>query len=98
MNREKMMTILLGPHLSEKSSRVSEKTNQVVFRVRTDAKKSEIRQAVEALFEVKVDSVQVMNQKGKSKRFKGVPGRRPNWKKAYVCLAEGSEIDFVGAD
>ena len=98
MNRERMMTIIVGPHLSEKSTNVGEASNQVVFRVRTDAKKSEIREAVEKLFEVKVDAVQVMNVTGKSKRFKGYPGRRPDWKKAYVSLAEGSEIDFLGAD
>ncbi len=98
MNRERMMTIIVGPHLSEKSTNVGEASNQVVFRVRTDAKKSEIREAVEKLFEVKVDAVQVMNVKGKNKRFKGYPGRRPDWKKAYVSLAEGSEIDFLGAE
>ena len=98
MNRERMMTVLIGPHLSEKSTNVSESANQVVFRVRKDAKKAEIREAVEKLFEVKVEGVQVMNVKGKTKRFKGHPGRRPDWKKAYVCLAEGSEIDFLGAE
>jgi len=98
MNRERMMTILVGPHLSEKTTSIGEASNQVVFKVRTDANKSEIRQAVEGLFEVKVDSVQVANMKGKTKRFKGVAGRRRNWKKAYVCLAEGSTIDFVGAE
>ena len=98
MNQERMMTILVAPHLSEKTTNVGEASNQVVFRVRTDAKKAEIREAVEVLFEVKVDSVQVMNVKGKSKRFKGQLGRRPDWKKAYVCLAEGSAIDFLGAE
>ncbi len=98
MNRERMMTVLLGPHMSEKSTIVGEASNQVVFKVRPDANKTEIRQAVEGLFEVKVESVQVANMKGKTKRFKGVPGRRRNWKKAYVSLAEGSTIDFVGAE
>ena len=98
MNRERMMTILVGPLLSEKSTRVSEASNQVVFRVRTDAKKAEIREAVEKLFDVKVDSVQTLNVNGKTKRFRGVIGRRRDWKKAYVCLAEGSDIDFIGAD
>jgi large subunit ribosomal protein L23 len=98
MNRERMMTILIGPVLSEKSTRVSEASNQVVFRVRPDAKKGEIREAVEKLFDVKVDSVQTMNVNGKTKRFRGVIGRRRDWKKAYVCLAEGSDIDFIGAD
>ncbi|MFK7888352.1 MAG: 50S ribosomal protein L23 [Gammaproteobacteria bacterium] len=98
MNRERMMTVLLGPHMSEKSTIVGEASNQVVFKVRTDANKTEIRQAVEGLFEVKVESVQVANMKGKTKRFKGTPGRRRNWKKAYVSLAEGNTIDFVGAE
>lgn len=98
MNQERLLTILLGPHMSEKATNVGEASNQVVFKVRTDANKSEIRQAVEKLFEVKVDSVQVANMKGKTKRFRGTPGRRPSWKKAYVCLAEGSTIDFIGAE
>jgi len=98
VNRERMMTVLLGPHMSEKSTIVGEASNQVVFKVRTDANKTEIRQAVEGLFEVKVESVQVANMKGKTKRFKGTPGRRRNWKKAYVSLAEGNTIDFVGAE
>ena len=98
MNQERLLTILLGPHMSEKSTNVGEAHNQVVFKVRTDANKKEIRQAVESLFEVKVESVQVANMKGKNKRFRGVPGRRPDWKKAYVCLAEGSTIDFIGAE
>lgn len=98
MNQERLLTILLGPHMSEKATNVGEASNQVVFKVRTDANKSEIRQAVEKLFEVKVESVQVANMKGKTKRFRGVPGRRPSWKKAYVCLAEGSTIDFIGAE
>ena len=97
MNQERLLTILLGPHMSEKATNVGE-NNQVVFKVRTDANKSEIRQAVEKMFEVKVESVQVANMKGKTKRFRGMPGRRPNWKKAYVCLAEGSTIDFIGAE
>ena len=98
MNRERLMTVLVGPHLSEKSTNVGDKHNQVVFKVRRDANKAEIRQAVETLFDVKVDAVQVLNQQGKSKRFRGSPGRRPSWKKAYVSLAEGSEIDFMGAE
>ena len=98
MNRERMMTIIVGPHLSEKSTIVGEANNQVVFKVRTDAQKAEIREAVETLFEVKVESVQVLNVKGKAKRFRGHMGRRPDWKKAYVSLAEGSEIDFIGAE
>ena len=69
-----------------------------MFKVRTDASKAEIRQAVEMLFDVKVDGVSVVNVKGKAKRFGRTMGRRSDWKKAYVKLAEGSEIDFLGGE
>jgi large subunit ribosomal protein L23 len=97
-HQERLMTVLQGPHFSEKSTMSTEKHNQVVFKVRPDASKSEIREAVELLFEVKVDGVQVVNCRGKLKRFGQTKGRRANWKKAYVRLAEGSQIDFLGAD
>ena len=92
------MTVLEGPLFSEKSTMAAEQNNQIVFKVRTDATKSEIRQAVELLFEVKVDGIQVVNCRGKVKRFGQTRGRRNDWKKAYVRLAEGSHIDFLGAD
>ena len=98
MSRERLMTILLGPHVSEKTTRVAEKHNQVAFRVRTDADKAEIRKAVELLFEVKVENVTVVNVKGKAKRFGQTPGRRSDWKKAYVKLAEGHDIDFLNPE
>jgi large subunit ribosomal protein L23 len=98
MNQERLLTVLLGPHISEKGTVLAEKNNQVVFKVRRDAKKAEIRAAVELLFEVKVDGVQVVNQKGKSKRFGRYMGHRSDWKKAYVRLAEGHDIDFIGAE
>lgn len=96
-HQERLMTIIYGPHLSEKSHIVAEK-NQVVFKVRTDATKPEIKKAVELLFDVKVDGVTVINYQGKSKRHGATKGRRANWKKAYVSLAEGSQIDFLGVD
>ncbi len=96
--QERLMTVLRGPHLSEKSTITAEENNQVVFKVRTDATKAEIRQAVELLFEVKVDEVQVINCRGKIKRHGGNWGQRVAWKKAYVKLAEGSQIDFLGAE
>ncbi len=92
------MTVLQGPHLSEKSAIAAETNNQIVFKVRTDATKREIRQAVELLFEVRVDGVTVVNVKGKAKRFGASRGKRSDWKKAYVKLAEGSQIDFLGAE
>ncbi len=96
--QERLMTVLQGPVFSEKSTISVEKHNQIVFKVRKDATKSEIRDAVEMLFEVKVDGVQVMNYRGKVKRFSQTRGRRNDWKKAYVRLAEGSQIDFLGAE
>jgi len=96
-HQERIMTVLEGPHLSEKSH-FSAEQNQIVFKVRTDATKSEIKQAVELLFEVTVDSVQVMNYRGKIKRHGVSRGRRASWKKAYVRLAEGSSIDFLGGE
>ena len=96
-HQERLMTVIRGPHISEKTHRVAE-SNQVVFKVRTDATKTEIRQAVELMFEVKVDDVQVINYPGKIKRHGQSSGRRASWKKAYVRLAEGSQLDFLSAD
>jgi len=93
-HQERLLTVIRGPHLSEKSHLAAEH-NQVVLKVRTDATKKEIRQAVELLFEVEVDGVSVVNVKGKEKRFGGTRGRRNNWKKAYVKLAEGSNIESL---
>ncbi len=98
MNQERLMKVLLAPHVSEKSTMAAEMSNQVVFKVVPDATKAEVKKAVELLFDVKVDAVQVLNVKGKTKRTGKVEGRRKNWRKAYVCLAEGSEIDFLGAE
>ena len=98
MSTERLMTVLLGPHMSEKATRVGDKDNQIVFRVLPDSTKAEIRAAVELMFEVEVDRVTVVNQKGKEKRHGRAMGRRSDWKKAYVCLAEGHNIDFLGAD
>jgi large subunit ribosomal protein L23 len=89
------MNVLVAPHVSEKSARAAEAGNQFVFRVRTDATKPEIKAAVELMFEVKVDAVQVVNVAGKAKRFGARHGRRSDFKKAYVRLAEGQTIDFA---
>ncbi|QKT04114.1 50S ribosomal protein L23 [Ectothiorhodospiraceae bacterium 2226] len=98
MNDERLMNVLLAPHVSEKSTNVADAHNQVVFKVVTDATKPEIKAAVEKMFNVKVDAVRVTNHKGKVKRFAGRLGRRNHWKKAYVTLQPGSEIDFLGAE
>jgi large subunit ribosomal protein L23 len=98
MNQERLMTVLLEPHVSEKATLASEQGNQVVFKVRRDATKAEIGKAVEMMFEVKVEAVQVSVAKGKTKRFGQTLGRRSDWKKAYVRLAAGQTIDFLGGD
>jgi large subunit ribosomal protein L23 len=97
-SKERLMTVLVAPHVSEKSATVAEKANQIVFRVRRDSTKPEIKAAVEMMFEVKVDAVRVVNVAGKAKRFGGRPGRRSDFKKAYVSLAEGQSIDFAGVE
>jgi large subunit ribosomal protein L23 len=97
VHKERILTVLEGPHLSEKSH-IAAESNQVVFRVRTDATKKEIKQAVELLFEVSVEKVRVLNYQGKQKRHGQTRGRRASWKKAYVRLAEGSQIDFLAGE
>lgn len=88
------LSVLLAPLVSEKTSRIQE-NNQFVFEVATTATKAEVKSAVESLFNVKVEAVNVVNVKGKSKSFKNRAGRRGNWRKAYVCLAEGQTIDVM---
>jgi large subunit ribosomal protein L23 len=94
MNRERMYDLILGPVITEKSTRGSEH-NQVTFRVRKEATKPDIKIAVEGLFQVKVKAVNTLNQKGKVKRFRGRPGRRSDVKKAIVTLGEGHSIDVT---
>jgi large subunit ribosomal protein L23 len=98
MNQERLLQILLAPHVSEKTNRLAERHNQVVFKVLRDATKPEIKGAVELLFNVKVKGVTVLNVKGKRKRFGAVNGRRSDWRKAYVSLEAGHEIDFLVAE
>ncbi len=98
LNQERLITVLIGPHVSEKTSRIADSHNQICFRVRRDSTKREIAQAVEMMFEVKVEKVQVSNIRGKAKRFGQTLGKRADWKKAYVTLAEGDEISFLGAE
>lgn len=97
-NTERLMTIIIAPQVSEKSTFVGEKHNQAVFRVMADATKPEIKAAVELMFKVQVDDVGVVNVKGKQKRFGRFEGRRRNWKKAYVSLKEGQEINFAAGE
>lgn len=98
MNQERLLKVLLAPHLSEKSSVIADANNQYVFRVVTDASKPEIKAAIEHLFNVSVDVVRVSNVKGKVKRFGQRFGQRSDWKKAYVTLKEGQEISFMGGE
>ena len=93
---DKLYNVLLAPRVTEKTARVGEQGNQYVFRVATDATKADIRAAVEQLFDVNVESVQVTNVKGKTKSFKMRPGKRADWKKAYVRVQEGQVIDLLG--
>lgn len=95
MNQERLYKVLLGPVVSEKASMAAELNNQVVFKVTVDAKKLEIKAAVEKLFDVKVNDVRVLNVKGKTKRTRHGLGVRKNWKKAYVKLEQGHDIDFA---
>lgn len=94
-SQERLLQVLLAPQISEKATAVAEKHEQVIFRVASDATKPEIKAAVELLFKVQVASVQVLNVKGKVKRFGRSLGQRKSWKKAFVCLKPGQEINFV---
>ncbi|MDA0665531.1 MAG: 50S ribosomal protein L23 [Proteobacteria bacterium] len=96
MNQERLMKILLSPIVSEKSTQMGEQNNQVAFRVLQDATKPEIKAAVELMFKVKVDTVHVLNLKGKAKRYGKTNGRRRDTRKAYVSLSQGQEINFAG--
>ena len=98
MSQERLMKILLKAHISEKSTMVADKHKQFVFKVLKDANKQEVKAAVEKLFDVKVDKVRITNVKGKLKVTRNRKGRRDSWKKAYVCLAEGSDINFADAE
>ena len=97
-NADRLMNVLLAPIVSEKSTMLAERRRQYVFRVADDASKPEIKAAVELLFKTQVDSVTVSNVKGKAKRFGRFNGRRRNWKKAFVCLAPGQEINFAATE
>ena len=98
MNLERILQVLVMPHVSEKASLVAEANQQHVFKVLTTATKVEIKQAVEELFKVQVSQVRVLNVKGKAKRFGQREGNRSNWRKAYVTLAAGQNIDFAGGN
>lgn len=93
--QQRLMQVLIGPAISEKSTMVGDKHNQIVFRVDSTANKADVKDAVELMFKVEVDGVQVLNVKGKEKRAGRFIGRRNGWKKAYVSLKAGQEINFA---
>jgi len=94
VNREQLMSVLIAPHVTEKTSLAMQNHNQYTFRVRRDASKTDIKKAVELMFDVKVAGVQVVNESGKTRRFGRIAGRTQDWKKAYVSLNEGQTIDY----
>ena len=94
MNDERLMNIILSPRVSEKTARKADMENQHVFSVAKDAKKLEVKKAVEKMFDVKVDRVRIMNVNGKLKRFQRQFGKTKDWKKAYVRLKEGFDINY----
>jgi large subunit ribosomal protein L23 len=98
MNRERVFQVLLGPHVSEKAAIVADDNNQYVFKVAADATKNEIRKSVEQLFKVNVEDVQTLKVKGKVKRNRYGYSTKPTWKKAYVRIASGQDIDFAAAE
>jgi large subunit ribosomal protein L23 len=98
MSKERLLKVLLAPHVSEKSALMADSSEQYVFKVIPSATKPEVKQAVEELFDVKVQSVNMINIKGKTKVFKGRVGKRNGVRKAVVRLVPGQEIDFVGVE
>ena len=98
MNQERVFQVLVGPHVSEKAAIVSDSSNQYVFKVAIDASKSEIKKSVEQLFKVTVSDVNTLRVKGKVKRNRFGNSTRPTWKKAYVRLEQGQDIDFAVAE
>ena len=98
MNEQRLYSVILAPHVSEKTALAAEMEGRHTFRVANDASKFEVRKAIEKLFEVDVKSVQIVNVRGKTKRFGAAEGKRSDWKKAIVRLAEGQDIDFMGVE
>ena len=98
MNQERLYTVLQEPHFTEKVSGLGDETNQYAFKVAPDATKAEIKEAVEKLFSVSVEKVSTLNVKGKRKRTMRGMSRKKDWKKAYVRVAAGQDIDFMVTD
>jgi large subunit ribosomal protein L23 len=94
VNKEQLMNVLIAPHVTEKTATAMQNNNQYTFRVKKNATKTDIKAAVELMFEVKVKGVQVVNEPGKQRRFGKIIGRTQDWKKAYVSLVQGQSIDY----
>ena len=97
MNQERLLKIIIGPHVSEKTSIATEKRNEYVFQVANDATKPEVKDAIESLFNTKVKSVRIVNVKPKLRMFRGLEGHKKGWKKAYVTLQSDQKLDMIGA-
>jgi large subunit ribosomal protein L23 len=97
MNQERLLRVVLAPHMSEKAAITMEKNGEYVFHVGSDSTKPEVKEAVEQLFKTKVEKVRILNMKGKPRRFGQIQGKSKAWKKAYVTLKDGERIDFAGA-
>jgi large subunit ribosomal protein L23 len=97
-NQNRLYQVILAPQITEKATRIADKHQQIAFKVRTDATKPEVKAAVELLFKVEVDTVSVVNVKGKAKRAGRTMGRRQDWKKAYVSLKPGQEINLTAGE
>ena len=98
MNQERIFQVLVGPHISEKAAIVADQSNQYVFKIAVDATKAEVKKSVEQLFKVKVNAVRTLKVKGKDKRNRFGYSTKPTWKKAYVRLEQGQDIDFASAE
>ena len=98
VRHDQIRSVIISPHISEKTTDLNEKNQQITFKVRSDSNKTQIKKAVEKLFDVKVSSVKTLAVKGKTKRAGIRTGKTKSWKKAYITLAEGQDIDFLGAD
>jgi large subunit ribosomal protein L23 len=96
--QDRLLQVIVAPQITEKATRIADKNQQIAFKVRTDATKPEIKAAIELVFKVEVDSVTVINVAGKAKRVGRTMGRRQDWKKAYVSLKPGQEINFAAGE
>ena len=97
MNQERLLKVIMSPHVSEKATIGMEKRNEYTFHVIDDASKSEVKDAIEFLFNAKVKTVRIVNVRTKTKMFKGIEGKRKAWKKAYVTLQADQKLDIIGA-